>query len=145
MWIFDIWLHWLIFYETKLFHDSFSFFFILQRILWKSFLLIFLSFFQSHIFLFLFYFYFYFITYRAFLPPILCFWIILCTAGSDPYVTVRTDPSQLITDKIKSKTVLHDLNPEWKGEVLQVKLNSNDTDGLINNGHFCLTIWDWDR
>ena len=67
------------------------------------------------------------------------------TAGSDPYITVRTDPSQLISEIVKSKTVMHDLNPEWKGEVLQLKLNSNDTDGLIKNGHICLTIWDYDR
>ena len=65
--------------------------------------------------------------------------------GSDPYVAVRTDPPQLISEIVKSKVLLHNLNPDWESEVLQLKLNTNDTNGLKENGHICITVWDWDR
>ena len=57
---------------------------------------------------------------------------------------VCTDPPSLLSRPVKSKVIMHDLDPEWT-EVLKLKLTTNDVDGLSESGHFFITIWDWDR
>jgi hypothetical protein len=40
-------------------------------------------------------------------------------AGSDPYLVVNTDPPCILVEQVKSKTVIHNINPIW-GDVLEI-------------------------
>ena len=64
--------------------------------------------------------------------------------GSDPYIVVSTDPKEvLVQENLRSKTILHDLNPVWDDEMV-VTLVSPDLDGLAKRTHLLLNVWDAD-
>ena len=67
---------------------------------------------------------------------------------SDPYVYVLSDPADVIDEhsskKLKSDIIYKELNPVWKDEVLSVTMNGRDMEGLKNNAHLFLTVWDED-
>ena len=71
--------------------------------------------------------------------------------GSDPYIVIHTDPpSVLIGDHnspgvVKSRTIMHDLNPDWGKDVLHLNLNTHDVGGLSRNAHLIISVWDYDR
>ena len=67
--------------------------------------------------------------------------------GSDPYVVIKTLPSELQFEQhktIRSKTIRHELNPVWK-ETIEIKLASSDIEGMRRNAHLQLSVWDFDR
>ena len=50
--------------------------------------------------------------------------------GSDPYVVVHTDPPcVLASEPVKSRTITHDLNPDWGDDKLTLKLSTHDVEG----------------
>jgi Ca2+-dependent lipid-binding protein len=65
---------------------------------------------------------------------------------SDPYIVATTDPANLISSKkqIQSSTIKHNVNPVWGEEKLKIPLVTNDLDGLSQNGHLLLSVWDYD-
>jgi Ca2+-dependent lipid-binding protein len=67
--------------------------------------------------------------------------------GSDPYIVILADPIEIIVEeksKLKSKMIRHNLNPNWKDEMV-VRFRSNDLLGLRDNAHLYLSVWDEDR
>lgn len=65
---------------------------------------------------------------------------------SDPYLVAFTDPVALINQKrsrVKSDTIMHNINPEWNDE-LTLELATTDYDGLKDNAHLFLSVWDYD-
>jgi hypothetical protein len=66
---------------------------------------------------------------------------------SDPYIVATMDPANLISSKkqIQSSTIKHTVNPVWPvEEKMKIPLVTNDLDGLSQNSHLLLSVWDYD-
>lgn len=73
--------------------------------------------------------------------------------GSDPYIIITTDPSELLLYKgilktnyegMKSSIIYHNLNPIWKEE-MNITLGSIDLKNLSRNASIIISVWDYDR
>ena len=67
--------------------------------------------------------------------------------GSDPYCTFSADPAGILVGNVKkmrTRTINHDLNPNWVGDQIKFSLATNDNEGLARNGHFIFSVWDYD-
>ena len=65
---------------------------------------------------------------------------------SDPYLVAFTDPTALINQKrsrVKTDIVTHNINPEWN-DALILEIATTDYDGLKDNAHLFLAVWDHD-
>jgi hypothetical protein len=74
----------------------------------------------------------------------------LLGGGSDPYVIVIIDPPQLLMmdqSKIRSETIMHNLNPVWEGPKnnLKLRFRTDDYNGISDNGHIFFSVWDYDQ
>lgn len=67
---------------------------------------------------------------------------------SDPYIRVTADPKQILLsprDKIESKVVFHNCNPDWGDEVVTFNICTVHLEGLAANAHLFLSVWDHDK
>ncbi len=64
---------------------------------------------------------------------------------SDPYIRIFTDPPNILGpgSELKSSIVKHNINPKWEDN-LTLKVITSDYDGLSQNAHIFLTVWDYD-
>lgn len=69
--------------------------------------------------------------------------------GSDPYIVLSTDPPEILNvsrfNKLRSKIIKHDLNPNWGAERLTFELCTDDIEGLKQHCHLLIQLWDDDR
>jgi hypothetical protein len=69
--------------------------------------------------------------------------------GSDPYVIVLTDPPQLLMheSRVRTETIMHNLNPVWEGakSVLKLRFKTDDYNGIADNAHLFFSVWDYDQ
>lgn len=67
--------------------------------------------------------------------------------GSDPYCTFSADPEGILVGNVKkmrTRTISHDLNPNWTNDEIKFALATNDVPGLSRNCHFIFSVWDYD-
>lgn len=69
--------------------------------------------------------------------------------GSDPYMVATTDPANLLSVRnanhmIKTKYLVNNINPDWGRETLRIPIVSCDVEGLAQNAHLYLSVWDYD-
>ena len=64
--------------------------------------------------------------------------------GSDPYMVLSADPHQILMGKkLRTSAITHELNPVWK-DTIEFRLATNDIEGLSQNAHLFLSVWDYD-
>jgi C2 domain len=63
---------------------------------------------------------------------------------SDPFIRVSADPAQILVNRdIRSEVIYRSINPSWN-EVLSFIICTVDLQGLSNNAHLFLSVWDHD-